>query len=104
MAYLVKLMPRAKRDLRLLFDHTHASDSAAAFRWYRSLEQEILSLEETPNRCPLAPESRKLRNLLYGRKPHIYRVIYRVIEEKKQVDVLHIRHGARRRFRPRDLV
>ena len=104
MAYLVKLMPRAKRDLRLLFGHVHASESDPAFRWYQSLEQQILSLEEAPNRCPAAPESRKLRHLLYGRKPHVYRVIYRVLEEKKQVDVLHIRHGARRRFAPSDML
>jgi plasmid stabilization system protein ParE len=104
MAYLVKLMPRAKRDLRLLFDHIHAGESGAALRWYRSLEQEILSLEETPNRCPAAPESRKLRHLLYRHKPHVYRVIYRVLEERKQVDILHIRHGARRRFRTRDIM
>jgi toxin ParE1/3/4 len=103
MAYLVKLMPRAERDLRLLFEHIHARESAAAFRWYQSLEQEISSLEKTPNRCPAAPESRNLRHLLYGRKPHVYRVIYRVLQEKKQVDILHIRHGARRRPTRRDL-
>jgi toxin ParE1/3/4 len=104
MAYLVKLMPRAQRDLRLLFAHIHARESAAAFRWYQGLEQEILSLEEVPNRCPAAPESRNLRHLLYGRKPHVYRVIYRVLEEKEQVDVLYIRHGARRRFKTRDVL
>lgn len=104
MAYLVKLMPRAKRDLRLLFGHIHASESAAAFRWYQRLEQQILSLEETPNRCPAAPESRNLRHLLYGHKPHVYRVIYRVLEEVKQVHVLHIRHGARRGFRTWDIM
>jgi len=104
MAYLVKLMPRAKRDLRLLFDYIHASESAVAFRWYQGLKREILSLEETPNRCPATPESRNLRHLLCGRKPHVYRVIYRVLEEKQQVDVLHICHGAQRRFRHRDLM
>jgi toxin ParE1/3/4 len=104
MAYLVKLMPRARRDLRLLFGHIHARESsAAAFRWYQSLEQEILR-EETPNRCPTAPESSNPRHLLYGRKPYVYRVIYRVLEEKKQVDVLHIRHGARQRFRTREIL
>jgi toxin ParE1/3/4 len=104
MVYLVKLMPRAQRDLRLLFAHIHARESAPAFRWYQRLQREILSLGESPNRCPASPESRHLRHLLYGRKPHIYRVIYRVLEEKKQVHVLHIRHGAQRRFRARDIL
>jgi len=104
MAYLVKLMPRAKRDLRLIFEHIHASESTTAYRWYQGLERQILTLEETPDRCPATPESRNLRHLLCGRKPHVYRVIYRVLEEKKQVDVLHIRHGARRRFIARDIL
>ena len=103
MAYLVKLMPRAKRDLRLIFEHIHANESATALRWYQGLQQQILTLEETPDRCPATPESRNLGHLLCGRKPHVYRVIYRVLEEKKQVDVLHIRHGARRRFTARDI-
>jgi toxin ParE1/3/4 len=43
----------------------------------------------------LTPENAQLRHLLYGNKPHVYRVIFRVIEKQKRVDVLHIRHGAR---------
>ena len=103
MAYLVKLMPRAQRDLALLFDYGYAEESAAALRWYQALKREILTLEETPNRCPVAPESKKLRHLLYGRKPHVYRVIDRVLEQRKCVEVLHIRHGARRKATSRDL-
>jgi len=49
------------------------------------------------------PEDRDLRQLLYGNKPHIYRVIYRILENQKHVDVLHIRHGARQNFKPADL-
>jgi mRNA-degrading endonuclease RelE of RelBE toxin-antitoxin system len=52
-----------------------------------------------PNRCPATPENPRLRHLLYGRKPHVYRVIYRVLENEKRVNVLHIRHGARRKFK-----
>jgi len=54
---------------------------------------------------PLPDNARdKLRHLLYGHKPHVYHVIYRVLEKKKQVEVLHIRHGARRKLKPSDLV
>ncbi len=95
MAYLIKVMPRAERDLAALFKQIHADRSDAALRWYRGLKASILSLEENPNRCPVTPESNKLRHLLYGRKPHIYRAIYRVIEKRMEVEVLHIRHGAR---------
>jgi plasmid stabilization system protein ParE len=42
--------------------------------------------------------------LLYGGKPHVYRAIYRVLEKQKVVEVLHIRHGARREFTASGLV
>ena len=103
MAYLVNLAARAQRDLALLYAEIHAGDSQAALQWYRGLKEAILSLERYPNRCSVTPESGKFRHLLYGNRPHIYRVIYRVLEKKKQVQVLHIRHGARRQFRTSSL-
>ena len=99
MTYQVNVAARAERDLVLVFDAINAEHSDTALKWYRGLKEAILSLEDQPNRCPETPENAKLRHLLYGNKPHIYRVIYRVTEESKQVDVLHIRHGARQRFK-----
>ena len=103
MAYLVKLTARAERDLALLYVQINAEDSDAAVKWYRGFKEAIVSLKEQPHRCPVAPESDKFRHLLYGNKPHIYRAIYRVLEKQKQVEVLHIRHGARRRFKGGDV-
>ena len=103
MAYLVNLTARAERDLALLYLQINAEDSDAALKWYRGFKEAILSLEERPNRCPMTPESVKYRHLLYGNKPHTYRAIYRVLEKQKQVEVLHIRHGARRRFKGPDV-
>jgi len=103
MAYLVKLTARAEHDLAHLYSEIKAEHSDAALKWYRGLKKAILSLEEGPNRCPLTPESPRLRHFLYGNKPHIYRVIYHVLDKKNQVEVLHIRHGARRRFRGFDV-
>jgi len=89
--------------LEALFEENHAEDSEAALKWYLGLADSILTLEKLPNRCPATPENSKLRHLLYGHKPHIYRVIYRVIEKDMRVNVLHIRHGARNRFKESDL-
>jgi toxin ParE1/3/4 len=100
MAYLVNLTARAQRDLAHLYAEINAEYSEAALKWYRGLKEAILSLEEQPNRCPVTPETDKFRHLLYSHKPHIYRVIYRVLEKQKQVEVLHIRHGARRASKP----
>jgi plasmid stabilization system protein ParE len=99
MTYLVNVTVRAERDLALIFDAINAEHSEAAVKWYRGLKEAILSLEEQPNRCPETPENSKLRHLLYGHKAHVYRVIYRVTERPKQVELLHIRHGARQKFK-----
>jgi len=103
MAYLVNITPRAERDLADLYEVIHAEHSDAALKWYRGLKEAILSLEDHPNRHPVIRKSDKLRHLLYGHKPHIYRVIYRVLENQKHVEVLHIRHGARRKLKSSDL-
>jgi plasmid stabilization system protein ParE len=97
MAYRVNLSARAERDLRHLYQEINAVHSATARKWYRGLKKRILSLGTHPNRCPVTPENKELRHLLYGHGRSIYRVIYRVIETR--VEVLHIRHGARSKFR-----
>jgi hypothetical protein len=61
---------------------TYARDSGAALNWYEGLKEAILGLREKPQRCPAAPEDSRLRHLLYGTKPHIYRVAYRVWSAK----------------------
>ena len=99
MTYLVNLTVRAERDLALIFDAINSEHSDAAIKWYRNLKEAILSIEEQPNRCPETPETPRLRHLLYGHLPHVYRVIFRVTEKSKKVDVLHIRHGARQSFK-----
>jgi toxin ParE1/3/4 len=103
MAYLVKTTSRSERDLANLYREINAEHSDAALKWYRGLKAAVLSLEEQPNRCPVTPENDKYRHLLYGNKPHIYRVIFRVLEKQKRVEVLHIRHGARKRTKASDL-
>jgi toxin ParE1/3/4 len=103
MSYSVNFTVRADRDLALLFEAIQAESSEAALKWYRGLKDAILRLEKAPERCPHTPESPKFRHLLYGRKPHVYRVIYQVLKREQQVHILHIRHGARRPIRKSDL-
>jgi plasmid stabilization system protein ParE len=108
MTYLVEFATRAARDLEILYVEKNAAESHAAARWYNGLEQAVDALATYPNRCPVAREARrakrKLRNLLYGKKPHVYRVIYEVEEGRQAVWVLTIRHGARRKLKASDLV
>lgn len=41
-------------------------------------------------------ESLGLRQLLYGKRPHVYRVLYEVRKREKCVTVVHIPHGVMR--------
>jgi len=102
-AYLANITTRAERDLVSLYDEIDAEHSGAALDWYSGLKNAVLSLERMPKRCSVTRENSRLRHLLYGYRHNIYRVIFRVLEKQKQVQVLHIRHGARRRFKASDL-
>jgi toxin ParE1/3/4 len=95
MEYQVKLTHRALRDLAHIYQHLEAEVSTQALRWFKGLEAAVYSLEQYPDRAPTTPEDTKLRHLLYGRKPHVYRIIYEIEKRTFMVNVLHIRHGAR---------
>jgi plasmid stabilization system protein ParE len=99
MAYLVKVMPRALKDLDAIYLQIGADQSDAALEWYRGLKAAILSLANSPNRCPMTTGSGTFRHLLYGDKRNTYRIIYHVLERQKRVQVVHIRHGARDQFK-----
>jgi toxin ParE1/3/4 len=107
MPYRVEFAARAARDLEILYVEKNVAESPAAARWYNGLEEAVYALGRRPNRCPVAPEARKskrkLRHLLYGKKPHVYRVIYEVEEQRQTVWVLTIRHGAGRKIQTSDL-
>ena len=104
MAYLVSLTSRAEHDLAFLYDEIDAECSDAARKWYGELKAAILDLEKRPYSWPETHESRRFRHLLFGRRLRgIYRVVYRVRERQKLVEILHIRHGSRRPFHPSEI-
>ena len=100
MAYEVRLAKRAINDLRHIYKAIEADTSQAADLWFRGPESAIFSLETHPARGTVAPERPHLHHLLYGNKPHVYRILYSIDENKKIVYVAQIRHGARRPLKP----
>ncbi len=108
MAYHVELSARAAHDLEVLYLEKHVAEIRSAANWYNGLEEAVETLGWYPHRCPPAPEARKLkrklRHLLYGKKPHLYRVIYEVDDLRQAVWVFTIRHGARQKLKPSDLM
>lgn len=95
MTYRVEITTRAERDLAAIYRRIEAEISAQAAKWFNDLAKAIGSLDEYPNRNPFTPEDNTVRQLLYGRKPYVYRIIYRVVEETSTVYILHIRPPGR---------
>jgi plasmid stabilization system protein ParE len=99
MPYRVETTARAERDADSLLSRLIAQEAGeTGLRWFEGLEKAIMTLADMPERCSLAPENTQVpfevRQLLYGRKPHLYRILFTI--EGDTVYVLHIRHGRRR--------
>src|SRR5262245_34350379 len=99
MAFHVDLSDRAQTDIAAIYDWLCSQQAGdAGERWFVALREAIASLSTLPSRCPVASESREapveVRQLLYGRKPHVYRIFFAI--DGDVVRVLHIRHGRRR--------
>jgi plasmid stabilization system protein ParE len=77
MKYTVIIQPSAKADLFEI--HTWLLENAFDYadKWLWGITQAITSLANFPERCPISPESDAfdvtVRQLLYGKKPHVYR-------------------------------
>lgn len=95
MAYLVRLAGRALRDMEAIYEFIEADTSEKAFAWFNEFAETMYSLERFPERGTRVPESKKLRQLLFGKTPNIYRIIFATDKRNHVVNVLHIRHGAR---------
>jgi plasmid stabilization system protein ParE len=101
MALRVKQTAQADGDLDRILEWLLAQKPGdTGLRWFERLREAIDSLSEMPERCMLAPENAEfpfeVRQLLYGHKPHQYRVLFTT--QGDDVIVLHIRHGRRRRL------
>ena len=100
MTFRVDLSERAQSDIATIYDWLRSQGAGdAGERWFVELRSAIASLANLPSRCPVAPESHdaptEVRQLLYGRRPHVYRILFAIDDDV--VQVLHVRHGRRRR-------
>ena len=100
MSYTVIVEERAKRDIRDAAYWMAQHSPEKAMLWHFEIEEAIVSLENSPFRCPLAGESRyspeEIRQLIFEK----YRILFAVREE--EVHVLHVRHGARDYAKPEE--
>lgn len=93
--YSVKLMGRARRDLDGIYAYIAKTllEPATAISLVEQIEEQILSLNTMPYRCPErkrgAYANQGYRELLVGN----YTVIYRIDETERQVIVVTVRYS-----------
>jgi plasmid stabilization system protein ParE len=91
--YNVEITPAAEGDVEEIWTYIAGDSPENATAFILRLEEQIDTLEQLPERCPLIPENEQLgtpyRHLLYG----AYRTIFRI--SGKTVYILRIIHGTR---------
>jgi toxin ParE1/3/4 len=83
MAFRVEITAKAERDAETILEWLLAQHAGqAGIEWFLALDDAFASLAEFPQRCPIAPENTRfpfeVRQLLYGRKPHVYRILFTI--------------------------
>ena len=104
--FSVRLSAKADRDVAHVLSWFHDRAAVAAGRrWFRGLLAQINALETPPERCPVAVEGDKLgvelRELHFGRRSNVYRILF--VVSGRTVNVVHIQHAARDSIRPDDI-
>lgn len=91
MAYRVEFRPRAEHDLETVFRHLIQEAPLRGPQWVNGLEDAIHSLRKMPERHPVVRQFSRpavaVRQLLYGRYPHVYKVYYTI--ESHSLDSPH---------------
>jgi plasmid stabilization system protein ParE len=104
--YHVQLLRRAYADLDGLFAFISRSvNAASATKWRNGLMAKVDTLAQNPERYPLADDAAdlglELREMLYGRHRHIYRILFTI--DGQTVNIHRVRHAAQDRLSPGDV-
>lgn len=94
MNYAVNVTPSAKRDLAEVCTWIGRDSPFQAARWYDGITRAILSLGESPRRCPRAVESEDLPVEVRSLRFKSHRILFTIGADA--VYVLRVRHAARR--------
>jgi plasmid stabilization system protein ParE len=99
MTYRIEISSIAEAEIdRAFLRLAQLQSLSQASRWHSGLLNAIGTLSTMPNRCALSKEneyhSQEIRQLLYGQKRNLYRVLFTVLEESSTVRILHVRHSS----------
>ena len=105
MEYRVSLTGRFILHLQDIGDYIAQDSPSSALRWIEELERQLLRLKKFPEGHAPARENKnhsvELRQMLYGKGRHQYRIIFTI--QNDEVVVLDLRHGAMDSLPPGDL-
>ena len=105
MSYAIDIFAREMTDIRSAVNWRSQHSASSAARLHSGLLTAIRSLRDNPERFPLADEAAdlgmELRELLYGRRRSVYRILFTI--EGQTVNVLRIRHAAQDRLSATDI-
>jgi plasmid stabilization system protein ParE len=91
--FKVEITETAEADVAEIWEYIAQDKPHAATAFVQRLEEQIATLERSPERCPLVPENELLgaayRHLLYGN----YRTLFKIVSSR--VIILRVLHGAR---------
>ena len=105
--YRVRMQPAALGDLDQAYQYAAQHAPETAYRWFNRFYDALQTLSKNPDRCMRAVEdlksNRDLRQLLFGKRPNVFRAIFTVDEEASIVWILRIRRAQRRPFSKKQL-
>ena len=104
MSFRVVFRPQARADVAAAVAWLARTSPTTAARWRSGLFQIVEKLETNPALCPAADEAAdlglELRELLYGRRRSIYRILFTI--DGQTVNILRVRHASQDRLKPGD--
>lgn len=110
MTYRVRILLRAKRDVAAAarWYLERSGDIEVSTNWVAGIESAIDSLAHNPERGGIARESDAfedtIRELSYGSgRRRTHRILFRILEDEKLVEVIAVRHTSQRDVTPEDL-
>lgn len=105
MSFEVRISARAFADADEALTRIAQHAPMTGARWYAALFDKVQTLEDSPQRCPLAAEAEnlgiELRELLFGKRRGVYRILFTI--HGNVVIVHHIRSASRDWLKPGEL-
>jgi plasmid stabilization system protein ParE len=94
--YRIVILPEAGSDVSAIHDFITKDSPQNAIAVARRLIASIDSLRQSPQRCKIHVPSRIAERVVRAMSDPPFIIYYRILESESVVEVLTIRHGARR--------